>query len=124
MDTAAFISGKATAFRDCLATTHSVISEVRDRDSLAILETLQSVGRLEVVDVPRTWVDRAIKAAKNSKVLGRLSGTDLEVLALAIGLKECGIDVAVATDDYSLQKASMSAGVRVVRLRYKGVGNS
>jgi rRNA maturation endonuclease Nob1 len=116
MDTGAIMAGLPLSLPGRHATTPSVVREVRDRESRRILENSISYGRLEVLEPRGDSLEEARRAARKAGVLGRLSETDLEVLALAIEL-----GVPVATDDYALQLASLEAGVGFVRVRYRGV---
>jgi len=116
MDTGAIMAGLPLSLPGRHATTPRVVGEVRDRESRRILEDSISYGRLEVLEPSGDSIKRARRAARRAGVLGRLSETDIEVLALAIEL-----GAPVATDDYALQLASMEAGVGFVRVRYRGV---
>ncbi|BAN90179.1 NOB1 family endonuclease [Aeropyrum camini] len=120
LDTGAFIAGKAAALPGRLATPPRVLEEVRDRGSRALLELLQSTGRLEVLPPSPRAVERAREEARRAGVLGRLSGADIEVLALALDLAWRGCRVSLATDDYTLQRLAARLGLGVVRLRYRG----
>jgi UPF0271 protein len=116
VDTGAIMAGLPLRLPGVHLTTPSVVGEVRDRDSRRLLEDALSYGRLEVAEPSPEAVEEARRAARRAGVLGRLSPTDLEVLALAI---EAGRPLA--TDDYALQLAALEAGVGFVRIRYRGV---
>ena len=120
-DTGALLTGKILSIPHRSYTTPSVVEEVRDAESRRVVEMALSTGRLEVLEPVREALEEARKAARRAGVLGRLSGTDLEVLALALTLKNESCEVLVATDDDALQRAVIAAGFRVVRLRYPGV---
>ncbi len=120
-DTAALLTGKVLSIPQRSYTTPSVVEEVRDAESRRVVEMALSTGRLEVLEPRREALEEARKAAMRAGVLRRLSETDLEVLALALTLKNESCEVLVATDDYALQRAVIAAGFRVVRLRYPGV---
>lgn len=116
MDTGAIMAGLPLSVPGTHATTPSVVGEVRDRESRRILEDSLAYGRLEVLEPGPEALEEALRAARRAGVHGRLSRTDLEVLALAIEL-----GAPVATDDYALQLACEEAGVGFVRVRYRGI---
>lgn len=102
----------------------AVVEEVRDRESRELLERMIEYGRLEVEDPTPETLEKARIAARRAGVLGRLSEADLAVLALALEyLARCG-ESSAATDDYALQLALARAGVKVVRVRYRGVSEA
>ncbi len=114
-DTGAFITGSLRGLYLQVFTTPGVVMEVRDRDSVRVLEELDASGRLSIVEPPR----RALEAAKRAGVRG-LSSVDLEVLALALYLRDLGCVPVIATDDYALQEAASRLGVPFSRIRYRG----
>ncbi len=116
MDTGAIMAGLPLRIPGRHATTPSVVGEVRDRDSRRMLEECLAYGRLEVLEPSPATVEEAARIARRAGVLGKLSKTDLEVLALALELR-----APVATDDYALQLAASEAGVGFVRIRYRGI---
>jgi UPF0271 protein len=98
-----------------------VVEEVRDRESRELLERMIEYGRLGVEDPSLAALEKARSVARRAGVLGRLSDADIAVLALALEyLERCG-QSAAATDDYALQLALTRAGVRVIRIRYRGI---
>lgn len=120
-DTGALMAGLPLRLPAVHVAPSLVVSEVRDRESRDLLERMIEYGRLEVEDPSPRALERARRAARQAGVLGRLSEADLAVLALALEyLERCG-ESAAATDDYALQLALARAGVRVVRVRYRGV---
>lgn len=121
-DTGALLTGKVLSTPLRTYTTPSVVDEVKDEESRRVVDIALSTGRLEVLEPSQEALEEARKTARIAGVLGRLSRTDLEVLALALTLKHGDCEVLVATDDYALQKAVITAGFKVVRLRYPGVG--
>ena len=114
-DTGAFIAGSLRGIYLQVYTSPGVVDEVRDRDSVRVLEELEASGKLIVMDPPQ----RALEAARRIKTKG-LSSVDLEVLALALYLRELGCNPIIATDDYALQEAASRLGVPFARIRYRG----
>jgi Predicted nucleic acid-binding protein, consists of a PIN domain and a Zn-ribbon module len=102
-------------------TTSSVVGEVRDSESRAILEKALESGRLEVLEPSSSRVEEAVELARKAKTLGYLSEVDLEVVALALELKARGLDVIVASDDYKIQATLAKAGIEFLKVRYRGI---
>lgn len=120
-DTGALMAGLPLRLPARHVAPEVVVEEVRDRESRELLERMIDYGRLEVEDPSQDALEKARRVAKRAGVLGKLSGADLAVLALAIEyLERCG-ESAAATDDYALQLALTRAGVRVIRVRYRGI---
>lgn len=94
----------------------SILREVegRGRDRRA-LEYLLETG-LRVTDPSREAIGRAREAAGRTGDLARLSGTDLDVLALALDLA-----ARVLTDDYSIQNVASVLGVPFEPVAQKGI---
>jgi len=104
-------------------TTPGVVSEVKDRESREGLEALIDYGVLEVVEPPRGYIGRVLEEARRRGLASRLSRVDLEVLALALYLRDShpAKRVAVASDDYAIQSLAVKLGIEVIRVRYPGV---
>lgn len=114
-DTGAFITGAVRSVYYPVYTAESVVGEVRDSKSRRILEELLAMGRLHIVNPS----SRYITISRSIAVQG-LSSTDLEILALALELRDKGYNVIVATDDYALQESALRSSLRIMRIRYRG----
>ena len=122
LDTGALLAALQLRLAMSSATTPSALGEVKDSESRASLEGSLGAGRPVVMEPSGADVAKAWAAAREGGVEGRLSGTDVEVLALALGLRDrCGKEVYLATDDYALQKAALVAGLKVLPVRYRGI---
>jgi UPF0271 protein len=53
--------------------------------------------------------------------VGVLSSADLEVLALALGLKQDGVSPAIVSDDYAVQNVSETLGIEHASLATVGI---
>ena len=123
-DTGALMAGLPLRLPARHVAPSAVVEEVRDRESRELLERMMEYGRLDVEDPSPRALDRARAVARRAGVLGKLSEADIAVLALALEYRDrCG-ESAAATDDYALQLALVKAGVRVVRIRYRGIRES
>ena len=121
LDTGAILAGTPQFIASKSYTTESVISEVKDPHSTAIVERLMSSGRLEVLQAPSEYRDAAKRAARSTGTLLKLSDTDLDVLALALYLRDAGCDPIVMTDDYALQYTLRKLGIKFKGVKYKGI---
>lgn len=63
-------------------------------------------GRLKLINPSAKYVDIAKEASREVGDISFLSKADIEVLALAAQLKDCGYEVVVLTDDYSIQNVA------------------
>ncbi|HZD43028.1 MAG TPA: nucleotide-binding protein [Methanomicrobiales archaeon] len=86
-------------------TTPSVVAELVDLQAKLRLEKLLAAG-LQVMDPSSASLDRVREAALASGDAGTLSGTDRDLLALALDL-----GAALYTDDFAIQNAAHFIGV-------------
>ena len=122
LDTAAFLARlQLSLYGVELVTTPSVIEEVKDFESRLGLELSLEVSRVSVEEPSAEAIDRARRAASELGVLERLSRTDLEVLALALDKARSGAEVAIATDDYSVQNVATYLGLRFLPIKTRGI---
>ena len=111
LDTAALLYWPASEIAGgiCSVSQQSELEKVSPQRSM-LVDSLEVDWR----DVEPDWLDKARELAADSGDLPRLSKVDLDVLALAIGLK-----LTLYTDDYRLQNTMQKAG-----LETKSVGTS
>lgn len=121
LDTGAILAGVPLVAPLKCYTTASVVSEVRDSESRAVLEKLLESRRLEVLEPSGYYVEKAVETARKAGTLRHLSNVDLKVIALALELKAGGVEVIVASDDYRVQETIAKAGIEFLRVRYKGI---
>ena len=119
-DTGSILAGLPLRLAADNITVPGVVEEVKDRESRSLLSMMLSIGRLRIEKPGEAALIRAREIANKVGVLGRLSQTDLEVLALAVEKRGMG-EILIATDDYALQRAAVWAGIGVVRIRYSGI---
>jgi UPF0271 protein len=125
LDTTAFLAGLPLQLHVAkLYTVPDVIEEVKDSESRAALETALELGRVEVAEPPPHTVRRVVRESERIGEHGALSQTDIRVAALALHLKEQGLDVVVVTDDYALQNLVAHLGLKYVPLRTRGIERS
>jgi UPF0271 protein len=112
LDSSAFFSGIELSGE--LYTTPLVVNELKDLRSKARFDLLGEAG-LRVIRPGKEAFVRVRDAASRWGEGEALSGTDREVLALAIEL-----DASILTDDYALQNVAGKMGLAVVPLLQKG----
>jgi len=117
LDAAAFFAGIQLLLpEDCVFTTPSVLSEVKDEESRSKLEASMEAGKVKV----------AAPSSKRKLGDARLTEADKSVLLLALELKESGAaeEVVVVTDDYALQSAAKTLGLRYAPVKTLGIDKS
>lgn len=123
LDTSALVMGLNPSALDL--PTYSVPSVMNELipDTLPYtrFSTSQESGHL-TVKKPTISSMKAVEGA-SSKVgdIGVLSKADLEVLALALDLRESGLSPAIVSDDYAVQNVSESLGVEHASLATFGI---
>lgn len=96
-----------------LYTTPSVVAELADLSSKCRYEALLARG-LRVQEPGRERQAEVEKAASGSGDSGVLSGTDRDLLSLALE-----VSAAVATDDFAVQNVAQRLGLRVRTLQQR-----
>jgi len=123
LDASAFIAGLDPLSLDCSAfTVPGVKSELSPGSMSALrLKMAEESGKL-IVRQPGEEALR--KAREASALMGdaiALSEIDLELIALAIELKEEGYEPVIATDDYAIQNVATEVGVGFAPLGTFGI---
>ncbi len=73
-------------------------------------------GAVAVADPPEEYVEKVREKAADTGDIGRLSGADISVLALALY-----IGAVIISDDYSIQNLSSHMGIECRPLSQKGI---
>lgn len=92
-------------------TTPSAVEEVKRSDERLMVDALVSAELIRLVEPPERYLEEARSLATETGDIHVLSGTDLEILALSLYLRDSGRDVVVVTDDYAIQNVLRRAGV-------------
>jgi len=122
LDTSGFIARwPLYAPRATIYTTSLVLGEVKDSESRQGLEIALLLDRIHVLDPEQSYVKRVVLEARRRGLHISLSKTDVSVAALALQLREHGLEVEVITDDYSLQNLLAILGVKYRPLRTRGI---
>jgi UPF0271 protein len=101
-----------------LLTPPGVYEEVRDEASRLKLEMLAG---LKVREPGAIQVEEVRRAATDTGDILRLSRPDIDLLALALEEKASGKDVAILSDDYSIQNVARKLGLDIIPLHQKRI---
>ncbi len=122
LDTAAFLAALPLhIYGYKMYTTPSVINEVRDSESVARLKISIDIDRIEIVLPNTKSILRAIEISRRLGLYNSLSKTDIEVIALALELREQGFKPIVFTDDYDIQILLRSIGIEFKSVKTMGI---
>jgi len=123
LDTSAFIAGFDPFAVDEEEYTAPLVKDELSSNSLASLR-LETAIRNRKVKVKMPSREFLTKAKEHSKTLGDvffLSEADVQVLALALELKDAGYAPLIATDDYSVQNVANQMGVEFASISTLGI---
>ncbi len=95
--------------------------EIKDLKSKQILERAIEVEKLMILEAKREKVREVEKVAFKTGDLGYLSAADLETLALALEMREQGLEPIILTDDFSIQNVAKHLNIRVVSIITTGI---
>ncbi len=117
LDTTALIYYKH--FQGENVTTNSVLCEVKDQYEEMIVGALVSGGVIKILSPPDEYIKRASDIAQKTGDLPVLSDTDIDIIALALHLRDKGKEVVVVTDDYAIQNILKRLGIKYYSLTRK-----
>ncbi len=123
LDTSAFVAGFDPFSLEEEQMTVPKVEEEIQRDSMAKtrFETAVENGRLKVKAPSEEFVRRVKAPASKVGDTFKLSGTDMQLLALALELIESGYKPQIVTDDYSIQNVATQMGVEFLALATFGI---
>lgn len=117
LDASAFYAGVPFGADDDWRTTPQVMEEVGHiKKRHGILDAMIESGRLAVAEPLPDNVRRAREAAGRTGDIGRLSGQDVSVLALAV---QTGGQLV--TDDFAVSNVARSLGIPVMPVMTRGI---
>ncbi|MBN2250886.1 MAG: hypothetical protein JW724_02275 [Candidatus Altiarchaeota archaeon] len=96
--------------------TNSVLHEIMDERALVLVQKALKNGSMTLKDPSPESIGKAGEAAKETGDLFRLSGADLDVLALA--LEE---DALILSDDYAIQNVAGKLKLRCQKTVQEGI---
>jgi UPF0271 protein len=98
-----------------------IFEEVTDENSRTILNLAVSNETLKVRTPTPASIKRVKNAVKNTGDSSALSSIDIQVLALALDLKNENQNPTIVTDDYSLQNAAEALGIPFKTMIKEGI---
>lgn len=113
LDTVAFISGKSFSMTHRFFTIPEVENELKRSSDKRRFDYFVNAG-MEIRTPGRQSLDKIEEYSKKTGDVGRLSGVDKSLLALAMEM-----DAVLVTDDYSLQNLAAE-----LNIKYQSVGES
>jgi UPF0271 protein len=123
LDTSAFIAGY-----DPLAVPNEqyTVPEVKNEltvESMPLIRFNAAIenGKVIMISPKEPFFQEILDASKKVGDMRYLSEADLQVLALALELKEKGLNPLVVTDDYSIQNVANKIGVKFSSLMTFGI---
>ncbi len=123
LDTSAFVAGfDPFSLGEEQVTVPKVEEEIR-RNSMVKTRFEMAVesGRLKVKVPSEEFSNRVKTPANKAGDSFKLSETDMQLLALALELKESGYSPQIVTDDYSIQNVATQMGIEFLALATFGI---
>lgn len=129
-DTNIFLKGiDINVFKETVYTTPKIINEIevlkysnKNRNILNRIEIATAKNHLIVKNPKNCYVMRVAKRAKATGDITSLSKADIELIALALELKETSTnDVILYSDDYSIQNLSSEMKIKFKGIYKKGI---
>ena len=115
LDSSAFIQGLDPQ-NEAAYTVPLVVGELRDGFIAARLRSMESTGRLKVVEPKESYLDIVEDESLRMGESHVLSATDKQVLALGLQLRDVMLEPVIVSDDYSVQNMADALG-----LGYRGL---
>lgn len=123
LDTSAFIAGfDPLSIRDDVYSVGSVEVELASGSLPWVrFKTALENGKLKIKWPKAEFLDRAKESSRDVGDMFFLSDVDLQVLALALELKNAGNEPLIVTDDYSIQNVANQLGLEFAPLMTFGI---
>jgi len=123
LDASAFISGfDPFSVQDEQYSVPSVRQELVENSLPSLrFDTASERERLKVLEPDPHFLSEVKNLSKEAGDIRFLSEADMEILALAMQLKEDGCDPLIVTDDYSIQNVAKKIGVNFAPLITFGI---
>ncbi len=116
LDTSGILRSYLDFSKNRYVISNSVLDELRDETAKTAVESAIRSGNVKVMDPSKDYVKQVVEAAEKIGELGRLSRTDIEVLALALEKK-----IAIVTDDYSIQNVASLLKLEYETCTHEGI---
>lgn len=124
LDTSAFIAGYEPT-GDCveLYTVPEVCEELRDTIARLRVQAALDSGKLTIENPKKRFIEEIVRVAEEMGDFASLSNTDISVLALSLQLKEYKTDLALVSEDYSVQNIANRLDIKHVSLATSGISH-
>lgn len=120
LDSSAFIQGLDPQSEDAY-TVPLVVEELREGLITARLRSMEATGRLRIVEPHERYLGLVEEESVRRGESHALSATDKQVLALALQLRDEGVEPVIVSDDYSVQNMADALGLRHRGLATPGI---
>jgi UPF0271 protein len=123
LDTSAFVAGFDPFSLSTLQMTVPKVEEEIRRNSMMKMRFEMAIesGKLEVKEPKHEALVEAKNSANKVGDTGKLSETDIQLLALLIELSTEGYVPQIVTDDYSIQNVATNLGIQFLSLSTFGI---
>jgi len=123
LDTSAFVGGfDPFSIGEEQVTPPSVEEEIKSNTMRKIrFNTAVESGRIRIIEPASEFVDKVKATATSAGDSFYLSGTDIQVLALALEFKTRGDNPQIVTDDYSIQNVAKKLELNFVSMITFGI---
>lgn len=125
LDSTAFYAGIPFTSTSAYYTTPQVLREIAHRQmARAVLDSLLESGRLVAESPDATFQERVRALAARSGDIGKVSDTDVSVLALALQLSGRSLRATIISDDYSVENLSRLLGLECRPVMTRGIARA
>ncbi|HIE33514.1 MAG TPA: hypothetical protein EYP86_00030 [Candidatus Altiarchaeales archaeon] len=97
--------------------TNSVLQELQDENARIAIESAIKSGSVVVRDPSIEFLKRVKRAAEKTGDIGKLSETDIDIIALALER-----NLIIVTDDYGIQNVASLLGLSYETVSQEGIG--
>jgi len=112
LDTSSILSGKNINLKECnMVTTPGVSDEIKPGGKDYKKFEMLKETCLKIFSPSKQFIKKIKEKAKDTGDIGRLSETDIEILALALEIKNKKETPIILTDDYSIQNIADSLSI-------------
>ena len=103
-------------------TTPKVLDEVSHHEvEEAKIQSLIDIGRLNVIEPTLDSINVVTDSSTRSGDISQLSQTDISVLALALQLKNQGLDIFTVSDDFAVENSARLLDIPITPIITRGI---
>ncbi len=117
LDATSFYAGIPFSSQEKYYTTSLVYNEIKHiKKHHNAVNTLMELGRLELIDPEKKFIEKATQKAKDTGDFTELSNEDLSVIALSLQLNS-----DLVTDDFAVSNVAKQLGISIQPLMTRGI---